>query len=299
MRVSSGVYEILNLVNGKRYVGSSINLKSRRWRHFSNLRNGRHENEHLQRSWDRYGGDSFVFRVVLECDKDELLEKEQELIDSYEFSSLYNILKFAYSARGYEISSEARRKISESKMGHEVSAETRKKLSKAHAGKTVSESTRAKISTAMVGNQHLLGYEPSTETRLRLSEAGKGRITSDETKQRQSEAAKGRKVSDETRKKNHEAAKSNWGNEEYRKRQTERVMSDYVKQKLADANTGRVISVEAREKMSIARRGKPGRKNSEETKKKISSGLKEYWSEKRRSGFTNTTETGETSNGSL
>ena len=34
----AGVYQIRNLVNGKIYVGSSINLKQRKTSHFSKLR---------------------------------------------------------------------------------------------------------------------------------------------------------------------------------------------------------------------------------------------------------------------
>lgn len=43
----SGIYQIRTLVNGKIYVGSSVNLRARRNRHFSNLRRNEHPNQHM------------------------------------------------------------------------------------------------------------------------------------------------------------------------------------------------------------------------------------------------------------
>lgn len=46
---------IVNTNNGKRYIGSSLNIRKRLWEHRANLRHNKHCNPHLQASWNRYG----------------------------------------------------------------------------------------------------------------------------------------------------------------------------------------------------------------------------------------------------
>ena len=58
-----GIYKIVNLDNGKFYIGSSINLAKRKWEHFKQLRLGIHCNCHLQAAYNKHGKDSFSFIV--------------------------------------------------------------------------------------------------------------------------------------------------------------------------------------------------------------------------------------------
>lgn len=44
----SGVYQIYNTINGKRYIGSSIHIEQRFKEHLRNLRANKHANAHLQ-----------------------------------------------------------------------------------------------------------------------------------------------------------------------------------------------------------------------------------------------------------
>lgn len=61
----SGIYEIVNLENGKRYIGSAQNIL-RRWKHHRFLlANGRHCSRYMQASWKKYGEDKFEFRVLI------------------------------------------------------------------------------------------------------------------------------------------------------------------------------------------------------------------------------------------
>jgi group I intron endonuclease len=76
-----GIYKIKNLVNDKCYYGSSKNIEKRWVIHKNHLKNGKHHNIHLQRSWDKYGENNFVFEVVEECDETILLELEQKYLD--------------------------------------------------------------------------------------------------------------------------------------------------------------------------------------------------------------------------
>lgn len=76
-----GVYRIKNVVNGKCYYGSSKNVEKRWSRHKRELINKTHINCILQRAWDKYGGENFLFEIVEECNIDILLEVEQKYLD--------------------------------------------------------------------------------------------------------------------------------------------------------------------------------------------------------------------------
>jgi group I intron endonuclease len=75
--MARGIYKIINVINNKFYVGSAVDLKRRKARHFSELRNGRHNNRHLQAAWGKYGEQAFVFVVIEELPADaDLLAAE-------------------------------------------------------------------------------------------------------------------------------------------------------------------------------------------------------------------------------
>jgi hypothetical protein len=59
-----GVYQIRNLTNEKVLVGGTLNLDAIFHRHEFELRNGRHRNTLLQKEWDQFGSDNFVFEVL-------------------------------------------------------------------------------------------------------------------------------------------------------------------------------------------------------------------------------------------
>ena len=60
----SGVYMILNRINGKKYIGSSEDVYIRWERgHLWLLRRGEHT-QHIQSAYCKYGEESFVFMVI-------------------------------------------------------------------------------------------------------------------------------------------------------------------------------------------------------------------------------------------
>lgn len=91
-----GIYAIKNKLNGKLYIGQTVNLKKRSVSHFSDLRNGRHYNDHLQKSFLKYGEENFEF-IVLEAN-DNFTKEELDLKEIY-YISKYNTLdwKFGYN----------------------------------------------------------------------------------------------------------------------------------------------------------------------------------------------------------
>lgn len=89
----TGIYSITNVVNGKKYVGSTAKSFSSRWKkHITNLKNGGHASHHLQNSWNKYGEENFVFKIEEVVDSlDNLLNLERDYIAKYDsYNNGYN-----------------------------------------------------------------------------------------------------------------------------------------------------------------------------------------------------------------
>lgn len=178
--VTSGIYQIRNQLNGKRYIGSSVNLRKRWYVHLSRLRSGQHPNPYLQAAFRKYGETAFEFSVLEHANPENLIEHEQHYLDT--LGPEYNIAPTAGSCLGCRRSPETRRKISEALRGHTVTQETRQKISEGHRGernwnygKARSAETKRKISEAMSGDRNPnYGKHPSEQTRAKLSEARRG-----------------------------------------------------------------------------------------------------------------------------
>ena len=186
--MTCGVYQILNIVNGERYIGSSVNIE-RRWQgHLRMLRRGTHYNVHLRRAFAKYSEDAFAFEVMERTTEKECVPREQHFLDT--LHPEYNIAPVAGSNRGARLgprSEEHCRRISEAAMGRHPSEEARRKMSESARGRLVSVETRRKISEAKKGRKR----KPfSAEWRRRLSDAKKGRPCSIETRYRISNAKK-------------------------------------------------------------------------------------------------------------
>lgn len=63
-----GIYTILNTVNLRIYVGSSVNISSRLEKHLSNLRHNKHHNSWLQQEWNHFGESAFRCDVLEEVE---------------------------------------------------------------------------------------------------------------------------------------------------------------------------------------------------------------------------------------
>lgn len=96
--MKSGIYKIENLLNGKFYIGSAKDFLHRKSTHLYDLRNNKHRNIHLQRSFNKHGEDSFLFQLVEQCNEEILIEREQYYIDS--LNPHFNILRLAGSSIG-------------------------------------------------------------------------------------------------------------------------------------------------------------------------------------------------------
>ena len=78
-----GIYCIENMVNNKKYIGLSRDIR-RRWNeHKSDLKNNHHANIYLQREWNIYGPESFEFSIVELCDPAIICDRERYYILEY------------------------------------------------------------------------------------------------------------------------------------------------------------------------------------------------------------------------
>lgn len=113
-----GIYKITLTINGKFYIGSSSDIKTRFNRHKSTLRLNKHENKKLQRSWNKYGEENFVFEMIETCEpvKEIILHREQFYIDL--LNPYFNICKIAgITMLGRKHKESTKKKQSESKRG--------------------------------------------------------------------------------------------------------------------------------------------------------------------------------------
>lgn len=155
-----GIYKIINKVNGKYYVGSSLGIfgNNGRWvRHQQHLNNNSHPNKHLQNSWNKHTPTEFEIQMVEEVSDGNLLVVEQKYLDvaKTEQHKCYNQ---SFIADRVEMTDETKEKIRNSLMGRKHSDET-----------------KHKIKLSMIGKNHpMYGKHPSKETieKLKLIQSG-------------------------------------------------------------------------------------------------------------------------------
>jgi len=225
--MTSGIYAIINTINGKVYVGSTLNFEGRWDGHRGDLRKDTHCNLYLQRSWDKYGEDAFKF-VVCEYVEDvgQLIDREQYWLDWHRLQTdVYNIALVTGrppSRLGCETTGETKEKLRKASLGKQNalgckrSQETRKRMSKGKCN--MSPKAKAewsdKIRKARIGKSSgMLGKKASKETRIRMSEAQMGHTVSKGTRQKIGDANRGRKLgpqSEEQRQKTSKALKAHW-----------------------------------------------------------------------------------------
>ena len=192
-----GVYKIVNLKNGKVYVGSAKNFKKRWHEHLSALCRGKHT-KHIQNAFIKYGQKFFIFLIQEQVeDKNQRVHREQYWIDFYKSylpENGYNSRPKAESNLGMKHSKETKQKISQANKGRKVSEETRRKIGDAGKGRKVSKETKQKMSLVKIGKRH------SLQSRNQMSNSHKGKILSEEHKIRIGNSQRGKIVGIETRK---------------------------------------------------------------------------------------------------
>lgn len=71
-----GIYYIQNNITQQLYIGQSVDIERRKQKHIYDLRNNKHQNTHMQNSFNKYGEENFTFGIIEQCDKSKLDELE-------------------------------------------------------------------------------------------------------------------------------------------------------------------------------------------------------------------------------
>ena len=81
-----GIYSITNVINGKRYIGQSTNIKKRWQKHHTEYKNPKANTYDypIYKAIRKYGLEYFDFQVLEYCDADKLNEREVYWIDKYD-----------------------------------------------------------------------------------------------------------------------------------------------------------------------------------------------------------------------
>ena len=167
----SGIYKIINKINGKYYIGSAVNLNKRWRKHWWFLKRGNHPNAYLQNSWNKHGIDNFIFEVVEFVDVDKLRIIEQTYLNIRDKHMTYNISDDASCPM----------------LGLKHTPETREKIGKKAVGRIKSEKTCQLLSLLSSGkNNPMYGKKHSPEAIEKMSYASKNQIFTPERRLNQS-----------------------------------------------------------------------------------------------------------------
>lgn len=128
---SSGIYCITFKESSRKYVGQTKVFGKRLKQHLRELQKNIHFNDILQRSFNKYGIESFVFIILEECGEMELSQREIYWAEVYK-DYLMNLGQVGCNI---PMSDLTKNKIREKAVGRRHSMETRKKISEVQIGK--------------------------------------------------------------------------------------------------------------------------------------------------------------------
>lgn len=108
------IYIIINKINNKIYIGSTVNASLRKSDHFNKLKRNIHPNRHLQNAYNKYGESVFgMYLLETINDRNKLISKEQHWLDKlkpFDKNIGYNIANIAGTTLGTKHSEESKNK---------------------------------------------------------------------------------------------------------------------------------------------------------------------------------------------
>lgn len=175
------IYKWTNKINGKSYIGQTIDEEGRKKGHI----NGRYKC-YFHDAIKKYGVENFNYEVIERIEESKLSEREIYWIEYYNtYNNGYNLTLGGEGTRGFS---------------HGFTEEQKKKMSESHKGQIAwnkgkhgiySEETRKKISEASKKHKHTSEAKEKISKKLKgRPSPNKGKITSEETKQKISKSVK-------------------------------------------------------------------------------------------------------------
>lgn len=111
-----GIYKITNAIDGKIYIGQTNNNKYRWYCHIRELKQNKHNNNHLQYAWNKYGESNFNFEMIeiLTNDRQKLNDRETFWLNYYiKKIGRKNMYNLGPTGNINTMSEESRKKLSE------------------------------------------------------------------------------------------------------------------------------------------------------------------------------------------
>lgn len=214
-----GIYLIRNKIDGKEYVGMSVNIGARLGKH----RTGDPSRSYLYKALHLHGVECFESCILIRCSRN--------LLSTLEVWTIRN--RRSLAPLGYNLTTGG-----EGIQGFKHRAETKAAIGLANSGKVRSDDVRAILSLRG------LGRIAKDSTKQKISAAHKGKTISKQAIEALRARNTGKKHSEATKRKMSEA-------------RTGVKLSDAHKQKLLEAWKVREMSKEHKEKLLLANLGRP------------------------------------------
>jgi group I intron endonuclease len=186
-----GIYRIINLQDGKQYIGSASVFKYRLYDHSNKLKNNEHHNPIMQHAFTKYGSSVFRFEIAEILSNDE--QREQLVVEQRYLDEIFKIKNHYYYY--YNVAKNA----SAPMIGRRHTYESIKKMS----GENNPSFGKRGPDSPNFGRKH----SPETIAKLKERPPNLGREWTDDQKKHLSEKNRGcgnprfgQKVSDATKK---------------------------------------------------------------------------------------------------
>lgn len=171
------IYLRTNLVNGKQYVGQTVDFKSREsdWKNM----NQPYAGSLINNARKKYGVDNFQTEILIECDTQE----ELNYWEMYYIKKMntkrpfgYNLTNGGDGTSGFQFSEESKKKMSEAKLGKYVGKDSW------NYGIKRSDMFKAALSERLKGKVHTEEWKKNMSINNPKFWLGKHRSTSDKEK---------------------------------------------------------------------------------------------------------------------